>query len=47
MLNFTWSVFSQTGSVETYLIYKELEKEGREWPNESNDELAEIDSPIS
>jgi hypothetical protein len=47
MLNFTWNVFSQTGSVETYLIYKELEKERQERLNESNDKLAEMDSPIS
>ncbi|MCY8418814.1 YqzL family protein, partial [Bacillus spizizenii] len=27
MLNFTWNVFSQTGNVDTYLLFKELEKE--------------------
>ena len=27
MLNFTWKVFTQTGDIDTYLLYKELEKE--------------------
>ncbi|MEB1807585.1 YqzL family protein [Alkalihalobacterium sp. APHAB7] len=27
MLDFSWKVFSMTGSVDTYLLIKELEKE--------------------
>ncbi|MEK4633190.1 MULTISPECIES: YqzL family protein [Bacillus] len=46
MLNFTWNVFSQTGSVDTYLLFKELEKENLETPEEPEDELARIDFPI-
>ncbi len=47
MLDFTWKVFSQTGNIDTYLLFKELEQEKREIPGNSNDELAEIDFPIS
>jgi hypothetical protein len=46
VLNFTWNVFSQTGSVDTYLLFKELEKENLERPEEPEDELARIDFPI-
>jgi len=27
MIDLTWKLFSQTGNIETYLLYKELEKE--------------------
>ena len=27
MIDLTWKLFSQTGDIETYLLYKELEKE--------------------
>lgn len=47
MLDFTWKVFSQTGNVDMYLLFKELEKENHEGPNDFEDELAEIDFPIS
>lgn len=40
MLNFTWKIFSETGNIDTYLLYKEIEKEHREKPN-SPEELAE------
>lgn len=43
MLNFTWNVFSQTGNVDTYLLFKELEKENMERPEELEDELARFD----
>ncbi|KND09109.1 hypothetical protein ABE01_14780 [Bacillus paralicheniformis] len=46
MLNFTWNVFSQTGSVDTYLLFKELEKENLERPEVLEEELAQIDFPI-
>lgn len=46
MLNFTWNVFSQTGNVDTYLLFKELEKENLERPDELEEELAQIDFPI-
>ncbi|MFN2745289.1 MULTISPECIES: YqzL family protein [Bacillus] len=46
MLNFTWNVFSQTGNVDTYLLFKELEKENLERPEALDEELAEVDFPI-
>ncbi|WP_074433039.1 MULTISPECIES: YqzL family protein [Neobacillus] len=47
MLDFTWKVFTQTGNIDTYLLFKELEKENQEIPGSLNEELAEIDFPIS
>ena len=46
MLDFTWKVFSQTGNVDTYLLFKELEKEHLEIPGSQDEELAEFDFPI-
>ncbi|PLS15196.1 YqzL family protein [Bacillus sp. M6-12] len=47
MLDFTWKVFSQTGNVDTYLLFKELEVERHERPERMEEELAEIDFPVS
>jgi YqzL-like protein len=47
MLDFTWKVFSQTGNIDTYLLFKELEQERREIPGNQEEDLAEIDFPIS
>ncbi|HZG72307.1 MAG TPA: YqzL family protein [Chondromyces sp.] len=48
MLNFTWKIFSETGSIDTYLLYKELEKDHQESsPFAQEDELAELDFPVS
>lgn len=41
MLDFTWKVFSETGNIDTYLLYKELEKENQEIPENQRNELAE------
>lgn len=46
MLDFTWKVFSQTGNVDTYLLFKELEKEKQEIPGNQDEELEEIDFPM-
>ena len=46
LLDFTWKVFSQTGNIDTYLLFKELEKETPEIHYGKDDELEEIDSPI-
>jgi hypothetical protein len=46
MLDFTWKVFLQTGNVDTYLLFKELEKEYLEIPGGQDEELAEFDFPI-
>ena len=47
MMDFTWKVFTQTGSIDTYLLFKELEKENQEIPGNQNEDLAELDFPIS
>lgn len=47
MLNFTWEVFSETGNIDTYLLYKEIERDGQKTPDNKNQELASIDSPIA
>lgn len=47
MLDFTWKVFSETGNIDAYLLFKELEKEKQEIPGNLEDELAQIDFPIS
>lgn len=46
MLDFTWKVFSSTGNIDTYLLFKEIEKEKTEIPDDP-DELAGIDFPVS
>ncbi|WP_081415803.1 YqzL family protein [Peribacillus kribbensis] len=45
MLDFTWKVFSRTGNIDTYLLFKELE-EDRENPDGMKAELAEPDYPL-
>lgn len=45
MLDFTWKVFSQTGNIDTYLLFKELEKDNQE-PGNQEDELAEAEFPF-
>jgi len=47
MLDFTWKVFSQTGNVDTYLLFKELEVERQVRSDSDSEELAEIDFPIT
>jgi hypothetical protein len=47
MLDFTWKVFSQTGNIDTYLLFKELEKTNHEIPGTQDEELADVDFPIS
>ena len=46
MLDFTWKVFYQTGNIDTYLLFKELETEIQEIPGSQDDELEQIDFPI-
>ncbi|ASV68964.1 YqzL family protein [Cytobacillus sp. FSL W7-1323] len=47
MKDFTWKVFSQTGNIDTYLLFKEIEKDYHDIPVEQDEELAEFDFPIS
>ena len=46
MLDFTWKIFSQTGNIDTYLLFKELEKENKELPESQDAELMEVDFPF-
>jgi hypothetical protein len=46
MLDFTWKLFSQTGNIDTYLLFKELEKDNQETPEKDDGELAEIEYPF-
>ncbi|WP_064498964.1 YqzL family protein [Rossellomorea aquimaris] len=47
MLDLTWKFFSQTGSIDTYLLFKELEKENMNEPFSFDEELAEVDFPLT
>lgn len=47
MLDFTWKLFAQTGNIDTYLLFKELEKDDQEIPGNQDNELAQIDFPVS
>ncbi|KAB2333904.1 YqzL family protein [Bacillus mesophilum] len=47
MMEFTWKVFSQTGNIDTYLLFKELQKDTNDIPGNQDEELAEVDFPIS
>jgi hypothetical protein len=47
MLDFTWKVFSETGNIDTYLIFKELEQDKEVGPESHDVELAEVNFPIS
>ncbi len=47
MLDFTWRVFKETGNIDTYLLFKEIQLD-HQGPFESDDEeLADIDFPIT
>ena len=46
MLDVAWYVFSQTGDVESYLLFKELTNNDVEKSNEVEGELAEFDQTI-
>lgn len=43
MIDFSWKVFSKTGSIDTYLLIKEMEKESFS-ENASDDEEEEFSS---
>ncbi|CAG9612742.1 hypothetical protein BACCIP111899_01919 [Bacillus rhizoplanae] len=47
MLDFTWKFFSKTGSIETYLLLKEMEKSVEDEMHQHDEILVELDSPIS
>ncbi|WLR43980.1 YqzL family protein [Bacillus carboniphilus] len=46
MLSFTWKVFTETGNIDMYLLFKELEKEKyNKYKNklDENQKLAKVD----
>lgn len=47
MKELTWKVFAETGNIDTYLLFKELEKEGQDDPLKADYDKTEIDFPIS
>ncbi len=47
MLQFTWKVFSETGNIDTYLLYKEIEKEMEETPENEDERLANVDGTMT
>ena len=46
MINFTWNVFTQTGSIDTYLLLKELEKQNEDQSEVIKEEYKEIEFPL-
>jgi hypothetical protein len=46
MIDFTWKLFSQTGNIDTYLLFKEIERENQNAADEQEQERVEIDYPI-
>lgn len=47
MLDFTWKVFSETGNVEVYLLYKEIENDNSGSLLEQEHQLAEAELPFT
>lgn len=47
MLDFTWKVFSKTGNIDTYLLYREIKNEMEETPGNEEDELVSNEYPMS
>ncbi|GMB07590.1 YqzL-like protein [Thermolongibacillus altinsuensis] len=46
MLDFTWKLFSQTGNIDTYLLFKELEREKQEKLDDEEQTLTQADYPV-
>ncbi|WP_110926903.1 YqzL family protein [Bacillus massiliglaciei] len=46
MLDFTWEVFSETGNLDTYLLFKEIEAERLESADGSLEEPVAENFPI-
>jgi len=46
MLDSTWSVFKETGNIDTYLLYKEIQLEHQDSSEGMNEELADLNFPI-
>jgi hypothetical protein len=46
MLDFTWKIFSQTGNIDTYLLFKELEREKQGNLNDEEQTLTQADYSV-
>ncbi|RKQ37820.1 YqzL family protein [Oceanobacillus halophilus] len=46
MIDLTWKVFSQTGSIETYLLYKEIENDYHNANLRENEEESPLESNL-
>ncbi|MEH6941217.1 YqzL family protein [Bacillus sp. JJ722] len=47
MLDFTWKIFKETGSVDTYLLFKEIQLDNQDPFESMDDELAEMNTTLS
>ncbi|WP_018661444.1 YqzL family protein [Heyndrickxia acidiproducens] len=47
MLEFTWKVFAGTGNINTYLLFKELEREHQNEQLETEEDQTGVDFPIT
>ena len=48
MLDFTWNVFKETGSIDMYLLFKEIQLDNMDPVEEQSDDLlADMNFPIS
>lgn len=47
MLEFTWKVFADTGNIDTYLLFKELERDRRQDQYERDEDPADVDFSIT
>ncbi|AEH53790.1 conserved hypothetical protein [Heyndrickxia coagulans 2-6] len=47
MLEFTWKVFADTGNIDTYLLFKELERDRRQDQYERDEDPADADFSIT
>jgi hypothetical protein len=46
MINLTWKVFSLTGNINSYLLFKEVERDGSLFDEKDNEfEFEELDPP--
>ncbi|QPC46918.1 YqzL family protein [Mangrovibacillus cuniculi] len=47
MLDLTWKVFSSTGDISTYLLYKELEQDLHEQTHGTEEAIEPLDFPAT
>ncbi|WP_069203037.1 YqzL family protein [Bacillus testis] len=47
MLDFTWNMFKETGSIDMYLLFKEIQIDHHGPVEEVAEDLADVNFPIS